>query len=373
MEAAFPPARKLGHGPESRIVLRCEMRRHLSLVLATLFIVVGAFVLPVVYLLWMLQQPELVHRTVDPTTLYAMAIPGVVIELEKDKTVRALDGTVLELTRADLTRIITGSFSEDDVMRKAQEVVQTVATTMDRAPPDTFQFYINIKTERPVVQEYLKGYFRHKLAARPECSMGRVTGLAWMGLQKLFGKRISEDEQLRRLPRCRGPREIQDAIMKAVSARLDRSAASGSDSVKVRPHLSPDAHRLVRRTLAVGRAGPWLIPALSLILGGILLLSWKDRRHCYARLAAPLLITSLILLLIFLPVYFFDLDLYGAVFKVKTVALSEGTNTWLQVLFYAVKVMLRHACYNILVFSGILLGLGLVLTRQHQRCEVPAN
>jgi hypothetical protein len=194
-----------------------------------------------------------------------------------------------------------------------------------------------------------------------------------MGLQKLFGKRISEDEQLRRLPRCRGPREIQDAIMKAVSARLDRSAAKGTDSVKVRPHLSPDSHRLVRRILAVGRAGPWLLPTLTVVLGGIFLLSWKDRRHCYARIAAPLLITSLILLLIFLPVYFFDLDLNGAIFKVKTVTLSEGTNTWLQVLFYATKVMLRWASYNLMVFGGILLALGLVMTRQHRRCEVPAN
>lgn len=350
------------------------MRRHLSLVLATLFILVGAFVLPVVYLLWMMQQPEIVSRTIDPATVYAMAIPGVVLELEKDKTVRALDGTALELTRDDLSRIITGSFSEDDVMRKAREVVGAVGTTMDQAPPDTFQFYINIAAERPVVQEYLKEYFRHKLAARPECSMGRVTGLAWMGLQKLFGKHISEDEQLRRLPRCRGPREIQDAIMKAVSARLDRSAASGSDSVKVRPHLSSESHRLVRRILAVGRAGPWLLPTLTIMLAGIFLLSWKDHlRHCYARMAAPLLITSLILLLIFLPIYFFDLDLNGAIFKVKTVTLSEGTNTWLQVLFYATKVMLRRASYNLMIFGGILLALGLIMTRQHRRCEVPAN
>ena len=349
------------------------MRRHLSLILATLFIVLGAFVLPVVYLLWMVQQPDLVPRTIDPTTLYAMTIPGVVIELEKDHGIRALDGTALELNRDDLTRIITGSFSEQDVIRKAEAVVHTIATTMDQAPPDTFQFYINIKTERPVVQQYLKEYFRHKLAARPECTMGRVTGLAWMGLQKLFGKRISEDEQLRRLPRCRGPREIQAAIMKAVSARLDRSEGKGSDSIKVRPAFNQETHLLVRRSLAIGRAGAWLFPILPLLLGGIVLLSWKDRRHCYARIAAPLLITALILLLIFLPVFFFDLDLYGAVFKVKMVAVSEGTNSWLQVMFYVVKVMLRRASYNLMVFAGILLLLGLVLTRQHQRCEVPAN
>jgi hypothetical protein len=117
--------------------------------------------MPVVYLLWMVQQPELVPRTIDPTTLYAMTIPGVVIELEKDRGIRALDGTALELDRTDLTRIITGSFSEQDVIRKAEAIVHTIGTTMDQAPPDTFQFYINIKTERPVVQQYLKDYFRH--------------------------------------------------------------------------------------------------------------------------------------------------------------------------------------------------------------------
>ncbi|MEP7325477.1 MAG: hypothetical protein ABI836_05970 [Gemmatimonadota bacterium] len=354
-------------------MLTSLMRRHLSLVLATLFIVLGAFVLPVVYLLWMMQQPKLVHRTVDPATLYAMTIPGVVIELEKDHGIRALDGTILELNRADLTRVLRGSFSEKDVINKAEEVIHTIGTTMGQAPPDTFQFYINIKTERPVVQQYLKGYFRRKLAARPECTMGSVTGIAWMGLQKLFGKRISEDEQLRRLPHCRGPREIQDAIMKAVNARLDGGGKPGVDSIKVRPGFNAATHLLVRRTLALGRAGPWLFPIFPLLLCGIIVLSWKDRRHCYARIAAPLLITSLILLVVFIPVYFFDLDLYGAVFKMKMVALSDSTSLWLQTMFYVVKVMLRRASYDLVIFGGILLLLGLVMTRQHQRCEVPAN
>lgn len=351
------------------------MRRHLALLLATLFILLGAFVLPVVYLLWTIQRPELIAETADPETLYAMTIPGVVNEVVKDHGIRALDGTALELNRTEVTRVLMASFSEQDVVHKAEEVMSSIATTMDQAPPDTFQFYINIKDERPVVHDYLKGYFRHKLAARPECTMGRVTGLAWMGLQKLFGKRITEDEQLRRLPRCRGPRQVQDAVMHAVSARLDRGLERAPDSIKVRPSFSPKAHRFVRRSLAVGQAGPWLLPVLPLILGGIILLSRDNRRHCYARIAAPLLITSLILLLVFIPAFVFspDLDLYSAVFKVKMVELSAGTSLWLRVAFYLVKVMGRHASYNLAMFGGILLALGLVATRMHQRSAVTAN
>jgi hypothetical protein len=350
------------------------MRRSVALLLATAFILLGAFVFPAVYLLWMIQRPELVARTVDPGILYALTVPGVVIELEKDRGVRALDGTVLELDRKDISRIVTANFTEEDVIRKAQEAIQAVATTMDQAPPDTFQFFLSLKDERPVVNQYLVSYFRHKLRAQPECSMGKVLGLAWMGIQKLFGKRMTEDEQLQRLPHCRPPGEVQNAVMKAVAARLHRSEVQGPDSIRVRPNFSPRAHVAVRRILYVGQAASLLLPILPLLLGGILVLSWENRRNCYARVSAPLIITALILLLISVPVFIYsrDIDLFAGLLKAHPMTLSESTGQWLRVTFYLVKGMMRQAAYNLGIIAGMMLALGLILLRMHRRCEVTA-
>lgn len=351
------------------------MRRYVALLLATAFILLGAFVFPAVYLLWMIQRPELVARTADPEVLYALTVPGVVIELEKDPGVRALDGTVLELDRRDISRIVTANFNEDDVIRKAQEAIRAVATTMDQAPPDTFQFYLSLKDERPVVNDYLVGYFRHKLKAQPECSLGKVLGLAWMGIQKLFGKRMTQEQQLQRLPHCRPPGEVQDAVMKAVAARLHRNEAQGPDSIRVRPNFSPRAHVAVRRILNVGQAASLLLPVLPILLGGILLLSWENRRNCYARVSAPLIITACILLLFSVPVFIYsrDLDLYEGMLRAHPMTLSESTGQWLRVTFYLVKGMMRQAAYNLSVIAGMMLALGLILLRMHRSCEVTAG
>lgn len=348
------------------------MRRHVSLLLAALFILLGAFVFPVIYLLWMIQRPELVSRTVDPDVLYALTVPGVVIELEKDRGLRALDGTVLELDREDISRIVMANFTERQVVKKGEEAVRSVATTLESAPPDTFQFWINLKEERPVVNAYLVKYFRHKLVAQPRCSPGKVLGLAWMGVQKLFGKRMTEDEQLQRLPHCRPPREVQDAVMKAVAARLHKNEVQGPDSIRARPNFSPKAHRAVRRTLDLGREGAGLLPLFPLILVGIFALSWENRRACYARLAAPLLITSMILLLFSIPFFIYSgrVDLYDSFMKVKPVELNESTGQWLRVTAYLVKVMMREASYNLSIIGGIMLALGLVFTQRYQRSKV---
>lgn len=347
------------------------MRRSVALVLATAFILLGAFVFPAVYLLWMIQRPELVARTADPEVLYALTVPGVVIELEKDRGVRALDGTVLELDRKDISRIVTANFTEEDVIRKAQEAIRAVAATMDQAPPDTFQFFLSLKAERPVVNDYLVSYFRHKLRAQPECSLGKVLGLAWMGVQKLFGKRMTQEEQLRRLPHCRPPVEVQEAVMSAVTARLHQNEVQGPDSIRVRPSFSPEAHRVVRRILSAGQAASLLLPVLPVLLGGILLLSWENRKNSYARVSAPLMITSLILLLISVPVFFYsrDLDLYEGLLKAHPMTLSESTGQWLRVTFYLVNGMLRQAAYNLSIMAGIMLALGLILLRMHRSCE----
>lgn len=350
------------------------MRRFLALGLATLFILLAVVVAPVVYLLWAIQQPRLVFSEADPALLYALTIPGVVVELEKDRGIRALDGTVLELNRTDLTRILTRNFSEADVVAKGHAALSALAHLPAQAPPDTFQFWLDIGKERETVSGYLPGYFRRKLHSYPSCGLGDVVDMAWTGLKKLLGKDMTQEEQLRQLPVCDPPGPVEKAVLGAVRDRLQTVEARGQDTIRVRPNFSAKAHYRIRLALDLGREGSVFLPILPLLLGGIAVLSYRSRRDCYARLSAALLISALLLLVLTMPLAFFahDLDLYSMLMAAEGKGISESTGQWLQVVFYLLKVTVRQVSYHIGLAAGVVLLAGLILLRQHRRCAVPA-
>jgi hypothetical protein len=348
------------------------IERHLSLLLGTAFVLLTVLVLPVLYYLWLIQQTNVVVRAVDPGTLYALVVPGAVHELEKDRSLRALDGTVLALDRGDITRILTTTFSEDDVLRKAAEAIKSVRESARTGSRDTFMFWIPIARERPMLDGYLIKYFHYKLVARPECSMGKFLGIAWTQVQRFFGKHITQDEQLARLPHCRPPKAVQKAVMNAVAVKLQRSETHAADSVLARPNFSPNVHRWIRRSLVTGQTDTRFFFIPLALLAIIIMLSWRDRKACYARVAAPLLISSMLLLIINVPLFFYarDLDLLGTVYKLQTTQLSEGTGQWLQVVFYVLKSVARVAAANLALWAGFMMLAGLIVLRQHQRSRL---
>lgn len=359
------------HQPEGP---KCSvMRRTISLLLGTLFVVLGVVAMPVVYYLWELQQPEVIRRVLDPTVVYALAIPGVIIELEKEKDIRALDGTVLELDRSDLNFLLQTSFNEEYVERKALEVHRSIIDHVRLGPRDTFSFSISTTTERPIVQKNLIRLYRRKMAARPECSMGQFLGIAWNGVRKLFGvRKPTEEEQLRNLPHCRPPKSVQDAVMKAVAKRLERAQETGSDSVQVVPKFERGGHLFVRRSLELGQTGAYFLPIFPVLLGLIGVLSWRDRRACYARLSAPLLIAGLLLLLLNATLFFFapTFDLFTTIQKIDPdYKMSESTSQWLHVVFYLVQAVAKGVTRKLALLGAFLILAGLILVRLHQQCR----
>ncbi len=346
------------------------MRRYLSLLLATIFVVLRVVAMPVVYYLWELQQPRVIATELDPTMVYALTIPGIIIELEKEKDIRALDGTVLELNGSDLNFLLQTSFTEEDVARKSLEVHRSIVDHVQQGPRDTFSFSISTAAERPIIQKNLVKLYRRKMLARPECSMGQFLGIAWNGVRKIFGvKAPSEEELLRKLPHCRPPKKVQDAVMAAVVKRLEKARAGGSDSVRVIPKFEPEGHRFVRRSLELGQTGTLFLPIFPTILALIGVLSWRDPRALFARLATPILITGLLLLLINGTLYFFgpDVDFFATIQKLDPdFTMSESTAQWLHVVFYVVQVVSRVVTRKLAMLGSFLILAGLVLVRVHQ-------
>lgn len=204
--------------------------------------------------------------------------------------------------------------------------------------------------------------------------MGQFLGIAWRSVGKLFGaKAPTPEDQLRKLPHCRPPAMVQQGVLTAVRARLEAAQANAPDSLHVRPAFGPKAHRFIRRSLALGQDAPRLALVFPVLLLGIGLLSWRERSALWARLATPLLVTGLLLLIINLPLIYFmhDLDLFTTIQKVDPdFRMSESTGQWLQVVFYLLREVMKVTARHIALAAAFLLLAGLVLVREHQRCRI---
>jgi hypothetical protein len=162
---------------------------------------------------------------------------------------------------------------------------------------------------------------------------------------------------------------VQDGVLEAVQARMSRAQANAPDSLNVRPAFGPKTHRFVRRALEVGQTGPRYFLLLPLLLVGIVLLSWNDRVALWARLAAPLLITGMLLLMINLPLFYFwhHLDLLTTISKIDPeYRMSESTGQWLQVVFYLLREVMKVTARHVALGAAFLLLAGLVFVRRHQ-------
>lgn len=353
------------------------MRRHLALAFAVVFVLFGVVVFPFIYYLSLLQEPAVVERQLDPEMLYALAVPGILVEMEKEKGIRSLDGTVLQLDKSDLNFLVQTGFTPADLKSKALVAHQSIVAHARVGPRDTFTFAISLKDELPVFQKNLIRIFRRKMVNRPECSMGQFLGIAWRSMGRVFGaKPPSPEQQLRKLPHCRPPAMVQEGVLSAVRTRLENAQANAPDSIHVRPAFGPRAHRFVRRSLELGQTASRLIYVFPVLLLGIVLLSWRDRAALWARVAAPLLITGMLLLLINLPLFYFwhHIDLFTTIQKVDPdFTMSESTGQWLQVVFYLLRQVMKVTARHIALVAAFLILAGLVMVRQHQRLRRAAR
>lgn len=344
------------------------MKRPLSLALATFVVLACALLIPAAYFLQLLQQPELVDSHLDPEYLYAAGIPAVVLEIQKEPTIKELRGTVLELTERDLTRLLQTSFTPEEVAAKAHEVHQNIVAHVPRAPVDSFEFYVSLKKERPVVARHAKRYIAAKLKSRPGCSVGQFAGIAWMGIKKLFSK-VSEKDQLKSLPKCEPPGFVEKSILKKVNQKLDHMVATGKDSIPVHPHFSADAHHHIQQALFLGREFPLVCAILLAALAGLFFLQGSDRAAGLAWAGTPLVLGGAFLAITgtVFSLTGSSIDPNPLLRQIQGSPMSESTGQWLNVVAYLLRVTLRLASYHLLLGGAGALLLGLILVRQSQR------
>ncbi len=346
------------------------MKRPLSLALATFVVLACVLLIPMAWFLQLLQQPGLVDGHLDPEYLYAAGIPAVVLELQKDPVIRELRGTVLELTERDLTRLLQTSFTPEDVAAKAHQVHQDIVAHVPRSPVDSFQFFVSLKQERPVVVGHAKTLIAAKLRSRPECDLGQFAGIAWMGIKELFTD-IPERKKLHDLPKCRPPGFVQKSILESVDRKLDHMVATGKDSIPVRPRFSADAHRGIQEALFLGREFPLCCALVLAALAGLFALHREEGAAGLGWVGGPLVLAGGVLAVVAGSVWLTGrgLDPNALLRQIHGPPISESTGQWLTVVAYLLQVTLRLASYHLLLGGTMALLAGLLLVRQSRRAR----
>ncbi|MGH7656856.1 MAG: hypothetical protein ACREL6_01390, partial [Gemmatimonadales bacterium] len=310
------------------------MTRALSLFLATTFVILSVALFPGLHFLNMIQNPERVARELDPWMIYALGIPAVAIEVEKDSRIQAIKGTLLHTTRGDLVRLLESHFTVEDVRRKAIEVHHNIVNDARRLPGDSLIFFVSVAEEKKVLLPAMHEFFERKIERRDGCSVGSVLDIAWMGVKDVFGEDKTDMEALHELPRCDPPDAVKNQVMNAVDARVAKLTRTGSDSVRASPDMSLKAHRRIKTALKAGEYYLLLVPVLLALLTGIAVANRRDRSVLWLRLGAPLLISGLSVLAVALPFTWSvqDLDVAGMVYRVEDPPVTASTGQWLNLV-----------------------------------------
>lgn len=335
------------------------MTRTLSLVLATSFVLLGVVILPPLYFLHTVSSPRIVAGELDPHWLYALGLPAVSLEVEKDPVVQSLRGSVLQVTRGDINRFLQGHFTTADVSFKAVEVHQAILDGL-RQYPGSLTFYVNVEAEKEVALPAVHGFFKRRLDSREECGVGGFLDIAWMGLKSLFGEKQSEIESLQDLPLCDPSGAVENKILAAVDQSVAEFRRVGRDSIKITPSISGKASRHIRSALL---AGPWWALVVAFMLSILVALAWLnlgDRHLLLLRTGTPTLLTGLALLVVAVPLLWLlrDIDIPGMILWVEDPPISEGTGQWLGLVFYVVKSAARASNADMVALGAVLTAAG---------------
>lgn len=348
------------------------MARTLSLVLAAAFVILSVILFPSLRFLFMMQNPERVAGELDPWMIYAIGVPAVAVEVEKDSGIEAIQGTLLNTTRGDLVRLLEAHFTVEDVRRKAIKVHQNIVDDSRRLPGDSLVFFVSIEKEKEVILPALHDFFEKKIERREGCDMGGVLDIAWMGVEDMLGAEKTDVESLRDLPKCDPPDAVKNQVMDAVDARVEEMRTSGKDSIRVAPGMSLKAHNRIKLALKAGGYFPFLVPILPLLLAGIAIVNWRDRRVLWLRLGAPILIAGLSVLSVALSFSWSvqDLNVAGMVYAVEDPPVSASTGQWLNLVFYVAKRTAVAANRQVALIAAFVVLIGLLFILRHRKIQV---
>jgi hypothetical protein len=317
-----------------------------------------------------------VQAALDPDSLYAIGIPAVVFELERDALIESFDGGLFEMTDEDIRTVLTRAYGAEDVAAKARDVHGTLVEYIRHFPPrDTLFFFVSFADEKPVLLDSLMGYWRNRIASLPNCSPFQIAEIGFGAMLQGVGLK-SEEGFAKNLPRCRPPRSIERKLLSMLETGVGALKTSGSSSVAAFPEEDRPDYTKFRRAMAVTRVlvttGSWIF-LLALVLGAsMFVLARRAGRSERARsLGWGLVGTAVGIALIGVLMSHFAgrIDFWSLFFDRAREDLSTSTVNWFTLVLYAIRGALDVAGTRALLFAASCVALAGLLRLAVRRFE----
>jgi hypothetical protein len=317
-----------------------------------------------------------VRATLDPDSLYAMGIPAVVFELQRDDMIESLDGGLFEMTPADIRAVLTSAYDAEDVSKKAHEVHGALVDYILHFPPrDTLFFLVSFAEEKPVLLDSLMAYFRNRIASLPDCSPFQVVEIGFGALLKEAGLK-SEEGFARGLPRCRPPRSVETKLLGMLESGIEKIKTRGSSSVAAFPEENRPSYEKFRRAMILTRwfaaTGSWAFLAVLVLMASVFVLARRaGRRERTGILVRALVAMAIALALCGASTHLWAnrIDLWALFFDRPRDQLSPSTVNWFTVVVHAVRAVLAIAGTKALAFAAVCGTLAVLLWSRWVRGE----
>ncbi len=304
-----------------------------------------------------------IHHATDPDSIYAISIPAIVYELQRDDLIEALEGGLFEMSAKDTREVVTGAYDAEYFSRRARDThASLVRYTLNFPPPDTLFFLVSLERERPVLLDRLLNHWRQRIQSLPSCSPFQLAEIGFGAL--LAGTGLESSESFAKgLPRCRPPESLEKKLLMKLEQSIEEEKKSGSEFVSAFPKKNQTDYTQFRRSMTFARgfahSGSW--PFLALLVAATLafVLVRSTGRPGRARAATWGLIGIAVLLVLCgaaLRRWGGEIDLWALVHDKPRAELSASTVHWFTLVFYLTRVTLAIAAGKAFVYAGACLA-----------------
>lgn len=212
------------------------------------------------------RDSDAIQRATDPDSIYAISVPAIVFELQRDSMIESLDGGLFEMTASDIRGVVTDTYDPEYFSQKMRDThASLVRYTLSFPPRDTLFFLISLEEEKPVLLDRLLVFWRQRIQSLPGCSPLQLARIGFGAVLTAAGMKSAED-LARDLPRCRPPESIEKKLLAKLEEAKEQQKNSGSPFVSAFPKKNRPDYSQFRRSMSIVRGfahtGSWLFLAL---------------------------------------------------------------------------------------------------------------
>jgi len=346
------------------------MRTFFSYVFILSFVGISICFFPVERFFDELMNTQKVTETIEDARLYDRLFDALSKNVADQPLWVQLQETPLGFNEPEIKAILTKTFTHEWFQLQVREWHKSLIEYLDGERHD-LRAIIVLTDKKNLLIESVMSEIEIKLQALPECSPRDLVTLA-ANHSKLRSRSVKEGDIRSLIPACRPPQQIQKSFVQFIRPRLEKAISILPDTLNT---FSWNAKQEGSNGLTAGlsdlrsvrsftKTFSWVgYIVVFLLLIGIALLNFSERKKMYSRSGAPLWLSGLVLSVLFTLFYLF-------VEQSKNIKMAVGSNDFsatpfgeeaVQMSVAVGHAFLSHYIWNMLILSVVFFVAGVGL------------